>query len=175
MHARSRVVFSKRLCVRLKRADGGVAEWLKAHRSPTGDRLSKRLCVRLKRADGGVAEWLKAHAWKVCIRETVSRVRIPLPPPINCHRATSKLSDGSEETAALLSRYRAAPLPSLRQFRERCLHLRDLFFLRNDDCLCKFLHGRVRPVLKFNLCHIDGALVMRDHHCNEILVSIAAA
>ena len=33
------------------------------------------------RCDGGVAEWLKAHAWKVCIRETVSRVRIPLPPP----------------------------------------------------------------------------------------------
>jgi hypothetical protein len=30
---------------------------------------------------GGVAEWLKAHAWKVCMRETVSRVRIPLPPP----------------------------------------------------------------------------------------------
>jgi hypothetical protein len=36
-------------------------------------------CERL--ADGGVAERLKAHAWKVCIRETVSRVRIPLPPP----------------------------------------------------------------------------------------------
>ncbi len=30
---------------------------------------------------GGVAEWLKAHAWKVCIGETLSRVRIPLPPP----------------------------------------------------------------------------------------------
>jgi hypothetical protein len=29
-----------------------------------------------------MAEWLKAHAWKVCIRETVSRVRIPLPPPM---------------------------------------------------------------------------------------------
>ena len=28
----------------------------------------------------GVAEW--AHAWKVCMRETVSRVRIPLPPPV---------------------------------------------------------------------------------------------
>jgi hypothetical protein len=25
---------------------------------------------------------LKAHAWKVCIRETVSRVRIPLSPPV---------------------------------------------------------------------------------------------
>jgi hypothetical protein len=28
-----------------------------------------------------MAEWLKAHAWKACIRETVSRVRIPLSPP----------------------------------------------------------------------------------------------
>ena len=33
---------------------------------------------------GGVAEWLKAHAWKACIRETVSWVRIPLPPPHSC-------------------------------------------------------------------------------------------
>ncbi len=33
------------------------------------------------RRSGGVAERLKAHAWKACIRETVSRVRIPLPPP----------------------------------------------------------------------------------------------
>ena len=31
--------------------------------------------------DGGVAEWFKARAWKVRIPETVSRVRIPLPPP----------------------------------------------------------------------------------------------
>src|SRR5215475_12218873 len=30
---------------------------------------------------GGVAEWLKAHAWKACLRETVTWVRIPLPPP----------------------------------------------------------------------------------------------
>ena len=35
-------------------------------------------------ASGGVAEWFKAHAWKACIRETVSRVRIPPPPPIPC-------------------------------------------------------------------------------------------
>jgi hypothetical protein len=33
------------------------------------------------RVPGGVAEWLKAHAWKVCIGESLSRVRIPLPPP----------------------------------------------------------------------------------------------
>ena len=30
---------------------------------------------------GEVSEWLKEHAWKVCIRETVSGVRIPLSPP----------------------------------------------------------------------------------------------
>ena len=27
-----------------------------------------------------MAEWFKAHAWKVCIRETVSGVRIPFSP-----------------------------------------------------------------------------------------------
>ena len=35
-------------------------------------------------ATGGVAERLKAHAWKVCMRETVSRVRIPPPPRLGC-------------------------------------------------------------------------------------------
>ena len=29
-----------------------------------------------------MAEWSKAHAWKVCRRGTVSRVRIPLCPPV---------------------------------------------------------------------------------------------
>jgi hypothetical protein len=29
-----------------------------------------------------VAEWSKAHAWKVCRRVTVSRVRIPVCPPL---------------------------------------------------------------------------------------------
>src|SRR5437867_1784638 len=37
--------------------------------------------ARVPRPAGGVAEWFKAHAWKACIRETVSRVRIPPPPP----------------------------------------------------------------------------------------------
>ena len=31
--------------------------------------------------DGEMAEWLKAHAWKACILERVSRVRIPVSPP----------------------------------------------------------------------------------------------
>jgi hypothetical protein len=37
--------------------------------------------VGLNPAYGQVAEWSKAHAWKVCRRETVSRVRIPVCPP----------------------------------------------------------------------------------------------
>ena len=62
----------------------GVAEWLKAHQVAFKATASnQRLRVRLKHQNGGVAEWLKAHAWKVCIRETVSRVRIPLPPPVH--------------------------------------------------------------------------------------------
>ena len=43
--------------------------------------LSEGFACASNTQNGGVAEWLKAHAWKVCIRETVSRVRIPLPPP----------------------------------------------------------------------------------------------
>jgi hypothetical protein len=31
---------------------------------------------------GRVAEWFKAHAWNACIRESVSRVRIPPLPPV---------------------------------------------------------------------------------------------
>ncbi len=30
---------------------------------------------------GEVAEWFKAHAWKACIEETLSWVRIPSSPP----------------------------------------------------------------------------------------------
>jgi hypothetical protein len=30
--------------------------------------------------EGELSEWLKEHAWKACIRETVSRVRIPHSP-----------------------------------------------------------------------------------------------
>ena len=36
-----------------------------------------------KNIDGGMAEWFKAHAWKACIGETLSWVRIPLSPPNN--------------------------------------------------------------------------------------------
>src|SRR5208337_965559 len=33
------------------------------------------------RPTGEMAEWLKAHAWKACLGETLTWVRIPLSPP----------------------------------------------------------------------------------------------
>ena len=36
---------------------------------------------------GEVSEWLKEHAWKVCIRESVSRVRTPPSPPYSKEKA----------------------------------------------------------------------------------------
>src|SRR5262249_45341608 len=39
------------------------------------------LCSIVLGHPGEMAEWLKAHAWKACIGETLSRVRIPLSPP----------------------------------------------------------------------------------------------
>ncbi len=41
-----------------------------------------------------MAEWSKAHAWKVCRRETVSRVRIPLAPPLALAKAFSRSGCG---------------------------------------------------------------------------------
>ena len=32
--------------------------------------------------NGEMAEWFKAHAWKACIGETLSWVRIPFSPPL---------------------------------------------------------------------------------------------
>jgi hypothetical protein len=59
---------------------------------PRGGRCYRpRLRVPPGSRDGGVAERLKAHAWKVCMRETVSRVRIPPPPPRStCPSASSR-------------------------------------------------------------------------------------
>jgi hypothetical protein len=48
-----------------------------------GSPLERSRLAGHKQRAGQVAEWLKAHAWKVCIRETVSRVRIPPCPPLN--------------------------------------------------------------------------------------------
>ncbi len=43
--------------------------------------------VNASKRSGEVSERLKEHAWKACIRETVSWVRIPPSPPDDIHKA----------------------------------------------------------------------------------------
>ncbi len=63
--------------------------------------------------DGEVAEWLKAHAWKVCLRETVTRVRIPLSPPVSSKSLKSlRGHQRPRERARLIKRGRASQRPS---------------------------------------------------------------
>ena len=73
---------------RTRRGTAGLRRGRNRQRSPRQLRLA-RLRLALKKAaqrchdmaTGQVAEWLKALAWKACIRETVSWVRIPPCPP----------------------------------------------------------------------------------------------
>ena len=47
-------------------------------------------------------------------------------------------------------------------------HQGDFLGLFNDDPLGQTLHGLVLPVQKLDARHVDGALVMRDHHGGEV-------
>ena len=57
-----------------------------------------------------MAEWLKAHAWKACIGETLSRVRIPVSPPFLLRllsmMATLEIDDDLLERAEKIARER---------------------------------------------------------------------
>src|SRR5262249_28669222 len=75
--------------------------WPKAGRSGTstsGARaLEKSRSRRQNVRYGEVAEWLKALAWKACIRETVSWVRIAPSPPVPS--ATRSIQSAAEPAA----------------------------------------------------------------------------
>src|SRR5438128_11337991 len=81
--------------------------------------------ARIKRVQpegiGEMAEWLKAHAWKACLGETLTWVRIPLSPP-------SWQIGSKPETADLLSiklNGRRGDEPLGVRVRGRCKHLID--------------------------------------------------
>ena len=48
-----------------------------------------------------MAEWFKAHAWKVCIRETVSGVRIPLSPQNRSSHAIKAMRESDSPAGSL--------------------------------------------------------------------------
>ena len=61
-----------------------VPAWLRDTR--VANRIEAGCCAvnarqRFPTASGEMAEWLKAHAWKACLGETLTWVRIPLSPP----------------------------------------------------------------------------------------------
>src|SRR5689334_7023994 len=69
----------------------------RAHRRPLRA-FTQEDSVLARARTGGVDEWLKAHAWKACLRETVTWVRIPLPPPP--HAAIACLKRHVKKTAS---------------------------------------------------------------------------
>src|ERR1019366_9524613 len=78
-----------------------------------------------------MAEWLKAHAWKACLGETLTWVRIPLSPPKqrpkssknvhknkkidDAHRPVSPTDEGTLLAAILRSLVVSPPLHPCRQ------------------------------------------------------------
>jgi hypothetical protein len=54
------------------------------------------------------------------------------------------------------------------------LHLLDLLFLGDNDVLCELLSPQVLALLGSDLCHLYGALVMRNHRVYKALVGVFA-
>src|SRR5690606_24730198 len=73
-----------RLLLRRSQRSGNVL-WKRLQKLllPMPQRFFETIRKRINFAalQGDVSEWLKEHAWKVCIWETVSRVRISPSPP----------------------------------------------------------------------------------------------
>src|ERR1700687_2654802 len=55
--------------------------------------------------DGEMAEWLKAHAWKACLLERVTWVRIPLSPPysLDCREIRLPCSENRAKSLQFLN------------------------------------------------------------------------
>ena len=65
-----------------------IARNLKMEEQITIDSINEifpTICLFIEKLvlKGEMAEWFKAHAWKACLGETLSWVRIPLSPPLN--------------------------------------------------------------------------------------------
>ncbi len=52
-------------------------------------------------------------------------------------------------------------------------HGDNLLLLLDDDLLRDTSQLFVVTVAQFGLSHVDGALVVRNHHCNEVLIDVA--
>src|SRR6266851_585664 len=64
--------------------------------------------------------------------------------------------------------------PTRKRVAERAVHHGDLLLLIDDDLLRKTLEPLVLPVAELGDRHVDGTLVVRDHHAREVASVIVA-
>src|SRR5579864_784648 len=83
-----------------------------------------------------MAEWLKAHAWKACLGETLTRVRIPLSPPyLRMSDPETWVTEGSGDMVAGkygtrgTGRSTLEICPSMVQCRRFLFHVGTIFFV----------------------------------------------
>jgi hypothetical protein len=65
--------------------------------------MARNLIFAVLKAEGEVSEWLKEHAWKVCIVETLSRVRIPPSPLKSIHLVVNETGKARKNNVCGLS------------------------------------------------------------------------
>src|SRR5262249_43769585 len=104
-----------------------------------------RVILPASQRSGGMAEWLKAHAWKACIRETVSWVRIPLPPPPT--RDTSVLRGHWAGRLGPLCRF-SARTSGLHEGRPRVLMFSDRLVFSEALYDCDLVQSSAGPNLR---------------------------
>src|SRR5439155_25994138 len=91
--------------------------------------------------------------------------------------ASAKRVDGMRAMSLLLGvigpRLRRCRTARRNRGSEREMHHRDLLLLIDDDFLGQPFQPLVPSIAQLGDCHVDGALVVRDHHAREIAVGIA--
>jgi hypothetical protein len=53
------------------------------------------------------------------------------------------------------------------------VHHLDLLLLRDNDFLCETTESGILSCREVGLRHVDGALMVRDHHGGEVVVGLA--
>src|SRR5690242_16754981 len=89
--------------------------------------------------------------------------------------AAPRTSVATTAAARMARRMSVSRRRSRRHGIERALHDIDLLPLGDDDLLREPLEDGVLAVAQLEERHVDGPLMMRDHHGGEITVGIAGA
>src|SRR6267143_1745280 len=100
--------------------------------------------------------------------------------PAKARAATSASSAASGRAMSLLLvggggglNLRGRGRPGRQSVAAREMHDRDLLLLLDDDLLGQPLQSLVLAVAQLDERHVDGALVVRDHHAGEVPIRIA--